>query len=86
MLILNATGPKGEELAMAGGQADRDRRSDTTPEFDSATFDSDAYDEAELQGIVFDALGGIDSDWRSHLELADSGASAAVNCRQNRVS
>ncbi len=40
-------------------------------EFNSATFDSDSYDEAELQGIVFDALGGIDSDWRSHLELAE---------------
>ena len=70
LLILNATGPKGEELALAAGKL-TEIPVGYDAEFDSATFDSDAYDEAELQGIVFDALGGIDPDWRSHLELAE---------------
>ena len=38
------------------------------PEFESATFDSETIaDEAELQTIVFEALGRIDPDWKSQL-------------------
>jgi hypothetical protein len=70
LLILNATGPKGEELAMQAGKI-TEIAVGWDSEFDSATFDADAYNEAELQGIVFDALGGIDPEWRSHLELAE---------------
>jgi hypothetical protein len=70
LLILNATGPRGEELAMEAGKV-TDIPVGWDAEFDSATFDADAYDEAELQGIVFDALGGLDPEWRSHLELAE---------------
>jgi hypothetical protein len=36
-----------------------------------ATFDSDSFRDEELQGIVFDALVGIDPDWRAHLTLAE---------------
>ena len=67
MLILKATGPRGEELALDAGKI-TEIPVGYDSELDSATFDSDAYDEAELQGIIFDALGGLDPDWRSHLE------------------
>ena len=70
LLILNATGPRGEELAMEAAKI-TEIPVGWDEELDAATFDADAYDEAELQGIVFDALGGIDPDWRSHLELAE---------------
>jgi hypothetical protein len=70
LLILNAIGPRGEELVMAASKL-TEIPVGYDAELDSATFDSDAYDEAELQGILFDALGGIDPDWRSHLELAE---------------
>jgi hypothetical protein len=69
MLILSSVGPKGQELALQAGKV-TEIAVGWDDEFDSATFDSDTYDEAELQGIVFDALQGIDSDWREHLELA----------------
>jgi hypothetical protein len=70
LLFLNAVGPKGEELAMAAGKV-TDIAVGWDEEFDSATFDSDTYDEAELKGIVFDALEGIDPDWREHLEAVE---------------
>ena len=70
MLILNAIGPKGEELALEAGKV-TEIPVGYDADLDSATFDSDAYEDAELEGIVFDALGGLDSDWRSHLELAE---------------
>jgi hypothetical protein len=69
MLFLSAVGPKGEELAMQAGKV-TEIPVGFDPEFESATFDSDSMDEAELQGVVFDALGGIDPEWHSHLELA----------------
>lgn len=70
ILILNKTGPKGEELALEAGKI-TEIAVGIDPEFDSATFDSDAYGDDELEGIVFDALNGLDSEWRSHLELAE---------------
>jgi hypothetical protein len=70
LLILSATGPRGEELAMEAGKV-TEIPVGFDSDLESATFDSDAYDEAELQGIIFDALGGIDPDWRSHLELSE---------------
>jgi hypothetical protein len=70
MLYLEATGPEGERLALEAG-----RLTEIPVGFDSelntATFDSDELDEAELEGVVFDALGGIDPDWRSHLRVAE---------------
>jgi hypothetical protein len=70
MLFLSAVGPKGEELAMQAGKV-TDVPVGWDSEFESATFDSDSMDEAELQGVVFDALAGIDAEWRSHLALAE---------------
>jgi len=70
MLILNAIGPRGEELALEAGKI-TEIPVGIDAELDSATFDSAAYEEAELEGIVFDALGGLDPDWRSHLKPAE---------------
>ncbi len=56
ILILEATGPRGEELATQAGKV-TDIAVGFDPEFECATFDSEALDEAELQGVVFDALG-----------------------------
>jgi hypothetical protein len=70
LLLLEAVGPEGERLALEAG-----RLTEIPVGFDSelrtATFDSDELDAAELEGVVFDALGGIDPDWRSHLRVAD---------------
>jgi hypothetical protein len=70
LLILAATGPKGEELAMAAGDA-LGIPVGFDPEFESATFDSDEHGDGELQGVVFAQLDALDADWRSHLEVAD---------------
>ena len=70
MLFLEATGPEGEELALAAGDASGIPVGWDT-EFDSATFDSDEHGDDELQTAVFDALGEIDPDWQSHLRVAD---------------
>ena len=71
LLILEATGPNGEELAMKAGD-ELDIPVGFDPELESATFDSETIaDEAELQTIVFEALGRIDPDWQSHLRPAE---------------
>jgi hypothetical protein len=70
MLILEAIGPKGEELAMAAGEA-RDIPVGFDPEFQCATFDSDTVSEQELQPVVFEALAALDLDWQAHLRLAE---------------
>ncbi|MFI5025584.1 MAG: hypothetical protein ACHQCI_02370 [Solirubrobacterales bacterium] len=70
MIILNSIGPKGEELALEAGRL-TEIAVGIDPEFNSATFDADGYEEGELQGIVFDALAGLDPEWQSHLQLAD---------------
>ena len=70
MLILEATGPKGEELAMQAADA-INVPAGWDSEFDSATFDSDEHGEDELQKIVFDALAEIDPDWQSHLRVVE---------------
>jgi hypothetical protein len=69
MLFLEAIGPKGEELALAAGET-TDIPVGWDPELNTATFDSD-LPEPELEGIVFDALGTIDADWRSHLQVTE---------------
>ena len=70
MLFLEAIGAEGERLALEAG-----RLTEIPVGFDSelstATFDSDELDDAELEGVVFDALGGLDPDWRSHLRVAE---------------
>lgn len=69
MLTLEAIGPNGEQLAMKAGEM-TDIPVGFDPEFQCATFDSDLL-EAELRGIVFDALAGIDPEWQSHLRIAE---------------
>lgn len=70
ILTLEAIGPKGEELALRAGEL-----TEIPTGFDSelscATFDADGLSEPELEGIVFDALGGLDPEWREHLKLAE---------------
>ena len=70
LLFLAATGPKGEELALAAGQA-LDIAVGYDAEFESATFDAVDLGDDELQAAVFEQLDALDSDWRSHLELAE---------------
>ena len=70
MLILEGTGPRAEELAMKAGE-ETDIPVGFDPEFESATFDSDELEDAALQRVVFEALDGIDPDWRSHLKVAE---------------
>jgi len=70
LLFLEAIGPEGERLALEAGQL-TEIPVGFDSEFNTATFDSDELDAAELEGVVFDALGGIDPDWRSHLRVAD---------------
>ena len=70
LLFLEAIGPEGERLALEAGRL-TEIPVGFDSEFNTATFDSDELDAAELEGVVFDALGGIDPDWRSHLREAD---------------
>jgi hypothetical protein len=70
LLILEAVGPKGEELAMRAGEI-TEIPVGYDAELKSATFDSDSLDGPELEGVVFDALGGLDSEWRTHLRVAE---------------
>lgn len=70
MLILEAIGPRGEQLAMAAGAA-REIAVGWDSEFDSATFDADGIDEAELQTVIFEELDAQDPEWRTHLQLVD---------------
>ena len=70
MLILEGPGPRGEELAMKAG-AETDIPVGWDSEFESATFDADDLDDAELQNVVFQALDGIDPDWRSQLRVVE---------------
>ena len=70
LLILDAIGPKAEELAIEAGAA-TGIPVGYDPELDCATFDADALDDDELQTVVFEALAGVDPEWRTHLRLAD---------------
>ena len=70
LLTLEAIGPKGEQLAMDAGKV-TEIPVGYDSEFECATFDSDSLEDEELQAVVFDALGGIDPDWRAHLRIAE---------------
>ena len=69
MLFMEAIGPKGEELALAAGET-TEIPVGWDPELNTATFDSD-LPEPELEGIIFDALNGLDTGWRSHLQVTE---------------
>jgi hypothetical protein len=70
MLILEATGPRGEELAMAAAEA-RGYPAGWDEEFSSATIDADGVDDDELRTVIFEELDARDPDWRSHLREAE---------------
>ena len=70
MLMLEAIGPKGAELAMAAGDA-RGVAVGWDEEFSTATFDSDDADEAGLQPLILEELDAREPDWRSHLRVAE---------------
>ena len=70
ILILEAVGPRAEELANQAGQ-NREIAVGFDPEFESFTFDADAITEEELAKVVFEELDDLEPDWRSHLTPVD---------------
>ena len=74
-VVPGAIGSEGERLALEAGRL-TEIPVGFDSEFNTATFGSDELDDAELEGVVFDALGGID-DWRSHLRVAGNRARPA---------
>jgi hypothetical protein len=70
MLILEAIGPKGEELALAAADA-RGYPVGWDSEFNSATIDADGVEQGELQAVIFEELDARDPDWRSHLQVVE---------------
>ena len=70
MLILEAIGPRAEELSdKAASQAGVAVGFD--PDFNCATFDSDDLENDALQAAVENALGQVDADWQTHLRVAE---------------
>jgi hypothetical protein len=70
MLILEAIGPRGEELALAAA-AERGYPVGWDEEFNSATIDADGVEDAELRTVIFEELDAQDPDWRSQLKEVD---------------
>ncbi len=70
ILMLEASGPRAEELAMDAGRA-TDIAVGWDPEFDCATFDADGLAEEELQTVVLETLASIEPEWQAHLRLTD---------------
>jgi hypothetical protein len=67
MLILEAIGPRGEELALAAADA-RGYPVGWDSEFDSATIDADGIGDDELRQVIFEELDSREPEWRSHLQ------------------
>jgi hypothetical protein len=67
MLILEAIGPRGEELALAAADA-RGYPVGWDSEFNSATIDADGIDDDELRTVIFEELDSRDPEWRSQLQ------------------
>ena len=70
MVILEAAGPRGEELAMAVGEV-RGFPVGWDSEFESATFDVDGIDDGELLELISEELDRRDPEWRSQLRLVE---------------
>jgi hypothetical protein len=70
IITLSVTGPRGEELAMECGLV-TEIAVGVDSELGTATFDSNSLEGGELEAVIVDALGGIDPDWRTHLEIAE---------------
>jgi hypothetical protein len=69
MLILEAIGPRAEELSEKAGEA-VGAATGFDPDYNCATFDSDDLENDALETAVVAALGNIDGDWQSHLRVA----------------
>ena len=67
---MESIGSDGERLALAAGDL-TEIAVGWDGEFNCATFDSDDLEGAELEAVVFDALNGLNSEWREHLKVAD---------------
>ncbi len=67
---MESIGSEGERLALAAGDV-TEIAVGWDGEFNSATFDSDDLEGAELEAVVFDALNGLDPAWREHLKVAE---------------
>lgn len=67
---MEAIGPNAEQLALDAGKA-ADVAVGYDSDLGSATFDSDAHDEAGLQDAITGALVGLDPDWQTHLRVAE---------------
>ena len=67
MLILEAIGPRGEELALAAADA-RGYPVGWDSEFSSATIDADGVGDDELRTVIFEELDSRDPGWRSQLQ------------------
>ncbi len=67
LLILEAIGPRGEELALAAAEA-RGYPAGWDEEFGSATIDADGIDDEELRAGIVAELEARDPDWRAHLK------------------
>ena len=70
MVILEAIGSEGERLALGAGEV-TDVPVGWDSDLSSATYDADGMDDGELEAVIFDALTGLDPDWRSHLRVAE---------------
>jgi hypothetical protein len=70
MLIMEAIGPRGEELALAAADA-QGIAVGWDSEFNSATFDTDATSDEELEAQIVAELERREPDWRAHLRAVD---------------
>ena len=70
MLNLEAIGPRGEELALAAGDA-IDVPVGFDPDLECATFDADSLELDDLKGAVEVALADLDPDWQTHMRILD---------------
>lgn len=70
MLILEAIGPRGEELALDAAAA-RGYPVGWDEALNSATIDADGVADEELRTVIFEELDSSEPDWRSHLRPVD---------------
>lgn len=70
LLFMEAVGPNAEQLALDAGSA-ADVAVGYDSDLGSATFDSDAHDDAGLRDVVTEALASLDPDWQTHLRVTE---------------
>jgi hypothetical protein len=70
LLFMEAIGPNAEQLTLDAGDA-ADIAVGYDSDLGSATFDSDAHDDAELRDVVTETLASIDPDRQAYLRVAE---------------